>query len=312
MPLLTINLNPAIDTVYRVKSFNANEINRIHDVVKTAGGKGNNVARVAKSAGEEVYSLCFLGGGNGKWISSQLTEAGIYPVYEEIAGNTRTCIAVINERDNSITELLEPGPVISEKQQNQLLERLAVLTGMKAFDCITLSGSIPKGITDEWLDKLFAKLCAFGIPFIVDTSDIRLIDLLHHKPTVIKPNIHELESWMGTRLKEDNDIIQAGRHLCRKGAEIVVVSLGEKGVLAILEGGVYKVEVPKINPLSAVGAGDALVAGLALGFIKELPLPEILRKAAGFGTAATLSYTTGSIDNSRLPLLQNQVIVKKI
>lgn len=211
-----------------------------------------------------------------------------------------------------MTELLEPGPVISQEQQNRLLDKLLDLLRSKTFDCITLSGSLPKGLTNEWLDQLFAELCSHDIPFIVDTSDSRVLDLLHHKPTVIKPNVQELESWMGTAIREENDMIQAGYDLCRKGAKAAVVSRGEKGLLAIRKECIYKVSVPKVNPVSTVGAGDALVAGLALGFINQLPWPEILRKSAGFGTAATLSYTTGRIDSGSLPSLVNQVTIKKI
>ena len=61
------------------------------------------------------------------------------------------------------------------------------------------------------------------------------------------------------------DIIDAAKTIHANGVEIVAVSLGADGSLAVGEEGIFRAIVPKINAVNTVGCGDSMIAGFALG-----------------------------------------------
>lgn len=100
---------------------------------------------------------------------------------------------------------------------------------------------------------------------ILDTSGKLLEMGIEAKPTLIKPNIDEIRMLTGKSCDDINDIIQAAKAVHAGGVEIVAVSLGADGSLAVGEEGVFRVEVPKIDAVNTVGCGDSMIAGFALG-----------------------------------------------
>ncbi len=111
--ILTVTMNPAIDVSYPLGEFKLDTVNRISDVSKTAGGKGLNVTRVLSEIGEEVTATGLVGGTNGLYLVQHLPEP-VIPSFYDIAGDTRICIAILH--DNQQTEILEGGPRISESE----------------------------------------------------------------------------------------------------------------------------------------------------------------------------------------------------
>src|SRR5690554_6142701 len=125
--ILTVTLNPAIDKVYEVDSFQVGDVFRPNDMWAMAGGKGLNVSRVASILGGDVVATGFLGGGNGQFIRKRLGKQGIKDAFIEIEGETRICIAVNDPILDTSTEVLEPGPVISLSEQEDFLKKFESL-----------------------------------------------------------------------------------------------------------------------------------------------------------------------------------------
>src|SRR5699024_575987 len=121
--ILTITLNPAVDMSYRLDRFSVDTVNRVEDVLKTAGGKGINVAKVLAQLDEEVAASGFLGGSLGEFIRSEIGSLEINDFFVEIAGETRNCIAVIHEGQQ--TEILESGPTITESEVDEFLQKFS-------------------------------------------------------------------------------------------------------------------------------------------------------------------------------------------
>src|SRR5699024_3544112 len=138
--ILTVTLNPAVDVSYRLDRFSTDTVNRVEDVLKTAGGKGINVARVLAQLDEEVAASGFLGGSLGDFIRSEISSLGINDFFVEIAGETRNCIAIIHEGQQ--TELLESGPLISKSETEEFLKKFSEYVQQVEF--VTVSGSLPR------------------------------------------------------------------------------------------------------------------------------------------------------------------------
>ena len=81
---------------------------------------------------------------------------------------------------------------------------------------------------------------------------------------------------------------EAGRAIAARFGVTTVVSLGSAGAVAFGPDEVWRCGALAIEPVDTVGAGDAFVAGLALGLAEEAPLPAMLHRATVMGSLACL------------------------
>ena len=68
----------------------------------------------------------------------------------KISGETRNCIAILHEGKQ--TEILEDGPVITLAESEKFLQHFEKL--VKTVQIISISGSFPKGIEDDYYSKI--------------------------------------------------------------------------------------------------------------------------------------------------------------
>ena len=164
--ILTVTMNPSIDTRYQLDKLIIDDVNRVTPE-KTAGGKGLNVSRVLLQLGDDV-----LGGHMGAYMAELMDADGVKNDFVPIAGETRICLNILHEGNQ--TELLESGPQIAPAELEAFTAKFAELAA-KA-DVVTLSGSLPRGVdgtsfTTDDIDALREALAAddrfAGIPWVV-------------------------------------------------------------------------------------------------------------------------------------------------
>ena len=80
----------------------------------------------------------------------------------------------------------------------------------------------------------------------------------------------------------------AGRAIAARFGVTTVVSLGSAGAAAFAPDAAWRCGALAIEPVDTVGAGDAFVAGLALGLAAAAPLPAMLHRASVVGGLACL------------------------
>ena len=105
--ILTVTMNPSIDTAYHIDHLVIDDVNRVVPE-KTAGGKGLNVSRVLVQLGDDVLATGLLGGHMGEFHADRMNDDEIPNDFTPIAGESRICIAVLH--DGNQTEFLESGP----------------------------------------------------------------------------------------------------------------------------------------------------------------------------------------------------------
>lgn len=293
MTVLTVTLNAAIDKRYELPNVALGRVQRVNRVVATAGGKGLNVARAAMLCGQQVVATGFVGGYAGEFVTSQVRAMGVAEEFIRVAGETRTCINIVDEAGAS-TEFLEPGVRVTAADLAELSTRFAAL--VDHADVVTLSGSAPPGCPAGVYVPLIRAAAAAGRPVILDTSGELLAAGIAAGPAVVKPNRDELAALVGTPVAEPPSVIGAARELCGQGVGWVVVSLGAAGAIAVSGDRAVRVRAPQVVARNTVGCGDVLVAGLAAGLATGLEVPAALPGAVKVATAAAAHPGTGSFD----------------
>ncbi|MFD1037227.1 1-phosphofructokinase family hexose kinase [Virgibacillus byunsanensis] len=308
--ILTITLNPAVDISYRLNHLSIDSVNRVNGVTKTAGGKGLNVARVLHQLEEDVAASGFLGGSLGNFISSQIAELGIQDYFVPIKGETRNCIAVIH--DGKQTEILESGPNIDLDEAALFLEKFTVY--VQQVDIVTISGSLPKGIANDFYEKLLTIAAEHKTPVLLDTKGELLAITLKSKtkPFLIKPNQDELADLVGKNLAEEADIIDALNTSIFADVPWVVVTLGAKGAIVKNEGIIYRVMAPKVDATNPVGSGDSVIAGFAAGLSRGLKGEDLVKFGLTMGVLNAMEESTGQIDPEKVEWCVGEMEVEKI
>ena len=280
--ILTITLNPSVDIAYQLDTFHLDTVNRVEKVQKTAGGKGLNVTRVLKQLGEDVVATGFIGGEIGSYVKKQLTRNDIKNSFVEIGNETRNCIAVLH--DGQQTEILEQGPTIQEHEALNFIEHLEII--LNNVEVVVISGSLPKGLASNYYVEIVELCKQCDVAVVLDCSGEALKKVLEsqQKPTVIKPNTEELSQLIGKNITDDiQELKSVLSGQLFQGIEWIVVSLGAKGAFAKHNDKFYRVKIPKINVVNPVGSGDSTVAGIAASLAHALPDVELLSNANDLG-----------------------------
>lgn len=278
--LTTVTLNPAVDRTYFLDEWEMGQVNRVRRKLVLPGGKGINVAQVARILGEQVTATGFLGAEAEHFFRQSLSAVGVIPDFVPVRGEIRQNITLLGAGVPLQTEILEPGPEISHYEMAALEEKVSELA--RDSIVVVLSGSIPPGVDPGVYVRLIQRIKEAGADPILDASGEALRLGCHGGPILVKPNRRELESTVGRALKGEADLISAGRELLDWGAGMALISLGREGSLLVTSGEVLRVHCPEVQPVNTVGCGDSLMAGVAVGLTRGMDLPDCLR----WGTAA--------------------------
>lgn len=308
--ILTVTLNAAIDKRYVVEEFRVGEVNRIKECTYTPGGKGLNVSKPAAIAGAKVVATGFVGGHAGRYIEESLDEFDIKSAFYHLDQESRSCINIWDEKNEVQTEFLEPGFTVTQEQFDGFVKKFCEL--IPDADVVAMSGSVPKGLDEKAYPVLVEAVKKAGKKVILDTSGKLLEAGIAACPTMIKPNIDEIRMLTNKPCSEMDEIIEAAREINKRGVEVVVVSLGGDGALCVCEEGVFRAVVPKIDAVNTVGCGDSMIAGFALGFAENLPIPEVLHKASAISTAAAMREETGYFVMEDMENIYSKIKIEKI
>lgn len=291
--ILTITTNPAIDKVYSVSDYKIGGVFRPDSMTETAGGKGLNVARVASLLGEEVTATGFIGGSTGEFIERGVKEQGILSRFVHINGISRICIAVMDKKNNTSTEILEPGPMVSEDEINRFIEQYKAL--LDECDIVTASGSLPEGAPVDFYRCLIEEARTKGKKFILDTSGKYFKAGVEGLPFMIKPNVEEMEKVLGRPLESIKDKAEALMEFKEMGITLPCMTLGKDGAIAYLSDGAYHFTAPELKVVNTVGSGDSFIAGCASGLNRGIGYLESVRLGMACGMANTQFFKTGMI-----------------
>lgn len=303
-----VNLNASVDKRYEIGDIVKGKVMRARAVENTAGGKGLHVANVAHILGEDIVATGYIGGKTGEFIEAKLKKIGIKSDFVKVKASTRECLAFITD-DLVQTEILEPGPEISEEEQDQFMKVYEKL--LVKCNIIVASGSAPRNVPKNVYAKLIEKANKNDKKFLLDTSGDLLKEGIEAKPFLIKPNKDELEMLTGSSIIGENDIIEHVKVLNKRGIKCVIISLGASGSLVGFDGELFKVTIPKVKAINPVGSGDSLVGGFAVGFERNYNIEKIIALGTACGTANAMIKETGWVETKTVKDIMKKVKLER-
>jgi len=308
--ILTITVNPSVDISYTLEQLSIDTTNRVENISKTAGGKGLNVARVLQQLDEDVAATGLLGGSLGTFIRSQINALGIQDLFVDIAGDTRNCIAVLHEGQQ--TEILESGPTISSEEEALFIDEFSRY--LKRVDLVTISGSLPKGLPDHFYAQLIELANDRELPVLLDTKGSLLRTTIEsgNTPFLIKPNEEEFADILGKEHVQESEIIDALASEPFKDIPWVVVTLGSNGAIIKSDKNIYKVNIPTVQAVNPVGSGDSVIAGFASGLVKNMEDEKLIQYSLSMGVLNSLEEKTGYINSANVPWMMDQIEVVRV
>ncbi|MFZ7944361.1 1-phosphofructokinase [Neobacillus sp. 19] len=302
--IYTLTLNPSVDYIVKLDSFQLGTLNRTVSEAKFPGGKGINVSRVLSQFGTPSQALGFIGGFTGAYIEEFLQKERIETDFVEVKEDSRINIKLKSGQESEINA---NGPNISDIDFTQLKEKIKQLN---SNDLLVLAGSIPSSLPVTTYEELVLICQKNGVHFVVDAEGELLKKVLPYKPFLIKPNHHELGHLFDTALTSVEDVIPYGKKLITLGAQNIIVSLADKGAVFINENKVLIAAVPKGKVKNSVGAGDSMVAGFLAAIERKKNIEEAFRYSVASGSAT--AFSLGLCTKENVEALLAQVTIKEL
>ncbi len=302
--IYTLTLNPSLDYIIQLNSFEEGRVNISNSEHKLPGGKGINVSQVLKNLGHESVALGFLGGFTGDFIHDELLKQNIKCDFIKLEGDTRVNVKM--KSGNVETEINGNSPEISQDKKEELFKQLETL---KDGDILVMAGSVPLSLESDIYKKIMAGLPT-GVKVILDTKGKALGEAVKSGPYLIKPNHHELEELFDIKIQNKNEMIEYGKKLQKLGAKNVAISMAGDGAFLITENSVYFGNVPKGIVQNSVGAGDSMVAGFTAGISEGLNIETCFSMGIAAGSASAFSKNLCTL--SEVKKLLKDIKIEKI
>lgn len=302
--IVTVTMNPAVDKTIRLEELKRGGLNRIEHTELDAGGKGINVSKAIHALGGNSTAVGFLGGNAAAYIKDALADYQIRMEFIELDSETRTNLKIV-EPDGLLTEFNEAGPVVESEHLEQLERKLDQLAGDDTW--FVFSGSVPRGVGSDIYEKLIRRVKKKGAKTVLDADGELFQNGVKACPDVIKPNRMELERYFGEPAADDEVLIGMGRKLLEQGIKLAAISLGEGGAIFMTDQNTYGVPAVDVPVNSAVGAGDALVAGLVYSMEEGKELESAIRVAVATSAGAVMTSGTKPPTRELVRELEKQV-----
>jgi len=289
--IITLTPNTGIDHTLQIARFSLNSTIRATESAWGMGGKATDVSWILGKLGIPTRALGFAAGPNGLRMEKMLQEHGVETDFIWVDGETRlnSVIVIPGEGQSTITSA---SLQVSPEHLSELAARYQ--KALEGASCVVMGGSLPSGLPVEFYAEAVILAHGSGVPVIFDSSGPPLVAGVKSQPELIKPNLTELGDLLGYMPASRREVQQAAGKLHEEFGTDVIVTLGAEGAIALLGAGSYFVHPLSIPVVSSAGAGDGVLAGMALAYLRHEPLDYGLQQ--GFALAGAILRTLATAD----------------
>jgi 1-phosphofructokinase len=289
--IITLTPNTGIDHTLQLSSFQLNTTIRSIDSAWGMGGKATDVSWILGKLGIPTRALGFAAGPNGLRMENMLRERGVETDFVWVDGETRlnSIIVVSGQGQSTITS---SSLSVSPEHLAEFAARYK--KALEGASCVVMGGSLPNGVPLEFYAEAILEAREHGVPVIFDSSGPALVAGVKSHPNLIKPNLAELGDLLGFTPISQLEVQQAAKNLHEEFDSNVIITLGAEGAIAVFDTGSYFIHPISIPVVSSAGAGDGVLAGMALAYFRQEPLDYGLKH--GFALAGAILRTLATAD----------------
>ncbi|PRY06422.1 ribokinase [Pontibacter ummariensis] len=258
-----------------------------HDFLRLSGGKGANVAFLARRLEVAASLIAHVGNDDLKEQAlGALRDMGVDLSHVRAIDQVATGVSMIAVPKDGKKQIILAPNANDAWQEEDSEEVAAAIQQAPAGSVLVVDYEVAPFIVDSAIQAAHEK----GFRIILDPSPTDRVNRdLFAKLHYLVPDASETEGLTGIRPDSVDKAAQAARQLLEQGLETVLVKLEEGGCLAANEGTCLHVPPLPIDVVDTTGAGDAFAGALAVAVLEKRPLQE----AACFASAASLATTTG-------------------
>jgi 1-phosphofructokinase family hexose kinase len=301
--LLCITPAPAIDRTARVARIVHGEVLRPLELHALPGGKGVNAARAAVALGGHVVTTGIAGGHAGRWLVESLSAEGLEPHWSFAKAESRSTYVIVDDAGDSILVYERPAAATADEYAAflRLLQERLLPASARAI----VAGSIPAGL-DVSSHGAIVEVCRdAGVPLLVDASGHGLLAALAAGPDIVK--IGRVEAVEADLVADGADAVAAATALVDAGARLAVVTDGAADVAAADTTTIWRLRVPRVDAVNAVGSGDSFNAAMSLALMDGATVTEALVRGVAAGAANALTVSAASLDATTVAALEGEV-----
>jgi 1-phosphofructokinase family hexose kinase len=315
--ILTVSPNPALDRVHITQGFQPGDQSRAVRTFLQAGGSGMHAAHVAQALGVRALAMGILGGNCGMLWSQQAIRQSLPVEMLSIDGETRESFCLIDLDLGSQVEAVETGPQVEPGSLEALLARLEAR--LPHAELVILSGSLPPGLPMDSYARMVRLARQASVPVILDASGEPLRLALQERPCLIKPNLSEFDSLIGSTTANQQERAQASQELAQRQGVVIALSMAAEGVILTSPADQWRILPPAVamhlpggTGQNVIGCGDALVGALAAEYCrsKDLLASAVVGVAAAHQNLST--FGVPEIDAIQVRQLVSAVRVEKV
>jgi 5-dehydro-2-deoxygluconokinase len=246
------------------------------------GGTMGNFAAAAAKLGLKTGIVGVVGRDLfGDWLKKDFDKLGVDTAQLKFHSKGRTPVPVIIKDDAAVRTILIPPFMhikLPEVDPDYLKKARVLHTHLFDFD-----------------------LCRYCAQMMKESRALFSLDLeLHRVKEMPASKLNELLSMTHVvfcnletlnHIEPGPDVIQAARRMKSRGPEMVVITLGDQGSLAVpSRGKAIQVSSPEVEAVDATGAGDCFAGCFYYGHLKGWPLSKTMRYASAASAAVVTRY----------------------
>lgn len=242
---------------------------------KSRGGVARNVAENLGRLGFKTSLLAYIGEDpEGEWLLRNTKEFVNVAPTRMIPGKSTGTYTAVLDSDGQMKIALADMAIYEEVEENFVEKNWHLI---KSAEMILLDTNFPASVVQQ----VISACKTLDIPLCVATVSAPKTKKLPKTldgVTWLIANHREAEALSGLTIHTEGDFFRAAEVILQKGAEKVVITRGDQGLIYFTKNGKAGALVaPEIPVVDVTGAGDSLIAGILFGYLKGLSTEDACR-----------------------------------
>ncbi|MEV1288587.1 PfkB family carbohydrate kinase [Micromonospora sp. NPDC049679] len=262
------------------------------DIHLHPGGQGIWQARMITCLGVPATICAALGGETGTVLEQLIAAEGMQ--LRLVGRQASSGWYIHDRRDGKRQEIADvPGAQLSRHELDELYG-LALAEGFRASVSILSGPPHPSVVPPEVYRRLATDLTSNGNRVVADLSGDHLAAVLAGGVCFLKVSHEEL--IRDGRASDDSidELVGALHRLHDEGGETVMISRAGDPALALLDGEVFEVRMPRLQAADPRGAGDSMTAGVSAVLARGGDLHEAICTGAAAGALNVTRHGLGT------------------